>query len=225
MKLGVFDSGIGGEAVAAALRKTFPDAQIDTVNDHAHVPYGDKSPSEIRIFTEAAIKPFLDNSYDVVILACNTATAVAIEYLRHTYPDQKFIGIEPMIKTAAALTKTNIIAVCATPATLVSKRYKQLISTYGAHLDILEPDCSDWAYLIENNQLNRFQIETTIHQLCERGVDVIVLGCTHYHWIKSLISMLADERAVVIEPSEAIGRRVAQLFELLFDTEQIMLNH
>ena len=214
MKLGVFDSGIGGEAVAIALRETFPDAQIDTVNDREHIPYGDKTPSQVREFTEIAIRPFLDDSYDVIILACNTATAIAIDYLRRTHPNQKFIGIEPMIKTAATLTKTRTIAVCATPRTLASNRYKKLVSTYGAHLDIIEPDCSNWAYLIENNQLNRLEIEATINQLCTRGADVIVLGCTHYHWIKSLISELADGRAVVIEPSEAIGRRVVQLLEL-----------
>lgn len=93
MKLGVFDSGIGGEAVAIALRETFPDAQIDTVNDREHIPYGDKTPSQVREFTEIAIRPFLDDSYDVIILACNTATAIAIDYLRRTYPNQKFIGI------------------------------------------------------------------------------------------------------------------------------------
>lgn len=214
MKLGIFDSGIGGEAVATALRETFPDAQIDTVNDRTHIPYGDKTPSQVREFTEIAIRPFLDDSYDVIILACNTATAIAIDYLRRAHPNQKFIGIEPMIKTAASLTKTRTIAVCATPGTLASNRYKQLVATYGTHLDIIEPDCSDWAYLIENNQLNRLDIEATINQLCRHDADVIVLGCTHYHWIKSLINELVDGRAVVIEPSEAIGRRVVQLLEL-----------
>ncbi|MCY1308238.1 Glutamate racemase [compost metagenome] len=118
-----------------------------------------------------------------------------------------------MIKTAAELTKSNIIAVCATPATLASERYHQLIQTYGTHLEIIEPGCSQWAYLIENNKLNRSEVKQVITEICDRGADIIVLGCTHYHWIKSLVTELAAGRAEVIEPSEAIGRRVSALLE------------
>lgn len=214
MKLGVFDSGIGGEAVAAALALTLPQATILTVNDRVHLPYGDKTPDQVRQFTETAIQTLLAASCDVIILACNTATALAIEYLRAAYPKQKFIGIEPMIKTAAELTKGKIVAVCATPATLASSRYAMLVQKYGSHLTILEPDCSEWAYWIENNQVNREHIAEIINNVCEQGADVIVLGCTHYHWIKELIIELAAGRATVIEPSEAIGRRVQELLEL-----------
>ena len=213
MKLGTFDSGIGGEAVAAALQVAFPDAEIVTVNDKANIPYGDKLPHEVISLTDVAIQPLLQAHCNVIILACNTATAEAIEPLRLKYPTQKFIGIEPMIKPAAELTKTHTIAVCATPATLASQRYGRLVSKYAAHLDIIEPDCSQWAYLIENNQLNRSQVERTINDVCARGADVIVLGCTHYHWIKDLIVELAAGRAQVLEPSQAIARRVKQLLE------------
>lgn len=218
MKLGVFDSGIGGEAVAQALQQTFPDAEMIVVNDKANVPYGDKTVEEVIRLTDAAIQPLLSASCDIIILACNTATAAAIETLRASYPTQKFIGIEPMIKTAASLTKTNAIAVCATPATLSSKRYQQLIAKYGTHLDIIEPDCSTWAYMIENNQLNHELVKQIITNICERGADVIVLGCTHYHWIKEEIIELAAGRATILEPSEAIGRRVQQL---LLDTQSV----
>lgn len=211
MKIGVFDSGIGGQAVANALQLQFPHAVIQVLNDKQNVPYGSKSPRLVLQLTETAIRPFLDGTFDVIVLACNTATAIAIETLRAKYPNQKFIGIEPMIRTAAGLTKTQTIAVCATPATLASDRYIALIQRYGTHLDIIEPDCSQWAYLIENNQMNRSQIETTINSLCERGADVIVLGCTHYHWIKELITTIAGDMVSVIEPSEAIGRRVENL--------------
>jgi glutamate racemase len=213
MKLGVFDSGIGGEAVAGALQQSFPDAQIITVNDKKHVPYGDKSSEEVWHLTDMAIQPLLYAKCDIIILACNTATALAIEPLRQKYPDQKFIGIEPMIKTAAEHTASKIIAVCATPATLASERYLSLVKRYGTHLEILEPDCSQWAYWIENNQLNRQHIADTINNVCERGADVIVLGCTHYHWIKDLIIELAAGRATVIEPSDAIARRVTALLD------------
>lgn len=213
MKLGVFDSGIGGEALVQSLQKTFPEAEVLSVNDHEHVPYGDKPKREIIERTDLTIQPLLQASCDVIIIACNTATMHAIEPLRAKYPHQKFVGIEPMIKTAASLTKTSIIAVCATPAALASERYLQLVEKHAKHLEIIEPDCSQWAYWIENNQLNRLHVEQIINDLCARGADVIVLGCTHYHWIKDLIIELAAGRAQVIEPSEAIGRRVKQLLE------------
>ena len=213
MKIGVFDSGIGGETLVQSLQKTFPDANIMSVNDHEHLPYGDRTKQEIIRLTDACIQPLFDAKCDVIVLACNTATAHAIETLRAKYPDQKFVGIEPMIKPAAALTKSCIIAVCATPATLASERYHHLIKEYGAHLEIIEPDCSQWAWWIENNQVNRLHVEQTIDDVCDRGADVIILGCTHYHWIKDLIIELADGRAEVIEPSEAIGRRVKYLLE------------
>jgi glutamate racemase len=213
MKLGVFDSGIGGEAVAAALQKTFPAANIITVNDHDNVPYGEKPKDTVITLTDAAIQPLLQAQCDVIILACNTATALAIEHLRKNYPHQKFIGIEPMLKTAAARTKTGTIAVCATRATLGSMRYAELIERYGKDLTVIEPDCSQWAYWIEHNQLNHDHIKEIIDNVCNNGADIIVLGCTHYHWIKEDIIALADSRAVVLEPSEAIGRRVIELLE------------
>lgn len=211
MKLGVFDSGIGGEAVAAALRVTFPDADIITVNDRQHIPYGDKAPEEVIRLTDTAIQPLITASCDVIIIACNTATALAVEPLRQRYPTQKFIGIEPMIKTAASVSTTGTIAVCATPATLASDRYHNLIAQYGAGLQIIEPDCATWAHMIEHNQINHHTIEHIITTVCDQGADVIVLGCTHYHWIKDLIIELAAGRAAILEPSEAIGRRVQQI--------------
>lgn len=208
MKLGVFDSGIGGEAVATALRESFNDADILVVNDRDNVPYGDKSSEEIIRLTESALRPLLEASCDVIVIACNSATTAAISYLRQTYPDQKFIGIEPMVKPAAEATKTKVVAVCATPATLRSARYQSLVTRYGAGLTILEPDCSTWAQMIEDNTVNETEIHTTIDACLKQSADVIVLGCTHYHWIKREITELARGKAVVLEPSEAIATRI-----------------
>ena len=155
MKLGIFDSGIGGTAIARTLQLHFPLAELIVVNDRKNIPYGDKEPSEIIHMTDAAIQPLLSLRCDAIVIACNTATALAIDSLRASYPDQLFIGIEPMIKTAAQLTKTRTIAVCATPGTLNSRRYQALIAKYGKELTILEPDCSGWAYAIENDLVSR----------------------------------------------------------------------
>lgn len=214
MKIGVFDSGIGGEAVARSLRTAFPDAAIKTVNDRAHAPYGSKNQHEVTELTDAAIQPLLDWQCDVLVIACNTATTQALATLRRRYPHQRFVGVEPMIKPAAALTKTGMIAVCATPSTLASERYQHLVKTYASHLTIVEPDCSEWAYMIENNAINHSVIQAQIKDVVARGCDVIVLGCTHYHWIKDVIETASGPGVVVIDPSQAVAKRIGQLLEL-----------
>ena len=213
MKLGIFDSGIGGEAVAESLRIAFPTADITTVNDREHVPYGDRTLEDIARLTDAAIQPLLASGCDVIVIACNSATAAAIETLRATYPEQLFIGLEPMIKPAAAMTRTGTVAVCATPATLSSDRYQHLKETFAAEITVLEPDCSGWSRMIEDNAVNEDHVEETIESVCAAGADVIVLACTHYHWIRGAIEKTAAGRATVIDPSDAIADRVRSLLE------------
>lgn len=209
MNIGVFDSGIGGEAVANSLRNYFPEAKITVVNDRENLPYGDKTSHQIRLLTDAAIQPLLGS--DVIVIACNSATTAAIEFLRVKYTNQKFIGIEPMIKPALDLTKTRIIGVCATPATLGSNSYRMLKDKYARNYQVVEPDCSNWAQMIENNDLNNSEVITVLDEMIANQVDVIVLGCTHYHWIKELIVEYVGPDIQVLEPSEAIGRRVSSL--------------
>ncbi len=209
MNIGIFDSGIGGEAVANSLRNYFPEAKITLVNDRENLPYGDKTPHEIRYLTDAAIQSLLGS--DVIVIACNSATTAAIEFLRSKYTNQKFIGIEPMIKPALNLTKTRIIGVCATPATIGSNSYRILKDKYARNYQVIEPDCSNWAQMIENNDLNKSEITAVLDEMIARQVDVIVLGCTHYHWIKELIVEHVGPDITVLEPSEGIGRRVSSL--------------
>lgn len=214
MKIGIFDSGIGGKAMAHELELALGDnLEIIIVDDHKNVPYGDKKQSEIISLTDAAIQPLLKANCDIILIACNTATVLAIDSLRLKYPNQRFIGIKPMIRTGAKLTKSNIIAVCATPATLGSDRYKKLVKKLDYNLKIIEPDCSDWAKMIENNQINYEEIEKVINDLCDQGADVIVLGCTHYYWIKDFIVKICKGRARVIEPSKAVIYRVERLLK------------
>lgn len=211
MKIGVFDSGIGGQAVAEQLRVLIPDAEILSVNDSAHVPYGSRSPEEIISLTKHAIQPLLEASCDVIVIACNTATTVAIRELRETYPTMKFVGIEPMVKPAASLTESGRIAVLATPATLQSARYQELKDTWAKGVTIEEPDCSDWASLIEHEKSDQVPIESVIEDLVSRDVDVIVLACTHYHWLKDRAELAAKGRAKILEPSDAISRRIKDI--------------
>lgn len=216
MKIGVFDSGIGGQSIANSLTQDFLDAEIMYVQDSEHVPYGGREETEIIELTEKAIQPLLESNCDCIVLACNTASAAAIEYLRERYPQQKFVGLEPMIKPAAKATKSNVIAVCATPYTLSSQRYARLKKTYASDITVLEPDCSDWAEMIEHNTVDDVKIERVVTDSLEQGADVIVLACTHYHWIKEKIVSLVGDKAIVLEPSEAISRRVASILDMNF---------
>lgn len=211
MKLGVFDSGIGGRSIADHLQRDYPESEIVYASDREHVPYGNRSSDDVVALTDTAIQPLLAAQCDVIILACNTATAAAIETLRQRYPRVPFIGLEPMVKPAAALTKTGVIAICATPSTLASVRYKKLKQKYTQSTRVIEPDCSQWALMIETDRVDHKVIANTIESALDKGADVIVLACTHYHWIKEDIIALANDRAVVIDPSEAISRRVSEV--------------
>lgn len=214
MRIGIFDSGIGGVIVASELQKAFPDALIMVENDHDNAPYGDKSASDIIALTDAAIQPLLRADCDVIILACNTATTVAIDTLRLRHPSQRFIGLEPMVKPAPMLSKSGVIAICATPATLASERYNQAKHLHAADVTVVEPDCSDWATLIENNEINRKHIEVVAQFCLNHNADVVVLGCTHYHWIKDEITEALGGKAQVLEPTDAIVTRVKELLHL-----------
>jgi glutamate racemase len=119
-----------------------------------------------------------------------------------------------MVKPAAAATKTGVIAVCATPRTLSSDRYKFLKDEYAKGVKVLEPDCSDWSYMIETNSVDRDKIAKIVEDVCAQGADQIVLGCTHYHWIEDLMREIADSRAQVIQPEIAV---VEQLKRVLKD--------
>lgn len=210
-RIGVFDSGIGGLSVAKAIENAFPGDKVLFASDKEHMPYGDKSPSQVLVFVLPILEQMVQEGCDVIVIACNTVTTTLIEELRARVP-VPLVGIEPMVKPAAAKTKSGIIAVCATPATLASGRYAWLKVTFAQGVTVLEPDCSQWAYMIEHNQVNESKLRTQISELCDAGADVIVLGCTHYHWIEDIIQQIAAERAVAIQPEAPV---LAQLRRVL----------
>jgi glutamate racemase len=211
IKIGVFDSGVGGIKMARAIQKELPDAEIVNKSDTQYFPYGNRTTAEIYQFTKPLIKELVDEGCQVIVIACNTVTTNLIENLRQEF-SLPFVGMEPMIKPAAELTKSKVVAVCATPRTLASKRYNYLKETYASDIKVLEPDCSDWAQMIESNNINQDKIKKTVDEVCSLGADVIVLGCTHYHWIEELIREQAEERAQVLQPEVPV---IAQLKAVL----------
>lgn len=201
--IGVFDSGKGGLSVANAIQKALPDDTVIFVNDHDHMPYGDKQPAEVLSLVLPILQRLVEQGCSVIVIACNTVTTTLIDDLRERIP-VPLIGIEPMVKPAAARSNSGVIAVCATPSTLASKRYAWLKNAYAAGITVLEPDCSRWASMIENNQVNQDSLRVQINDLCDQGADVIVLGCTHYHWIEDTIQEIAAQRAVVVQPEQPV---------------------
>jgi glutamate racemase len=123
--------------------------------------------------------------------------------------------MEPMVKPAAEMTKTGIITVCATPTTLASERYRYLKDTYAKNIEVIEPECSRWAALIEHNQINQGHIAEAIEPALQKGSDVIVLGCTHYHWIEQEVRDMVDGRAIIIQPEEPVIRQLKKVLEQL----------
>ncbi len=201
--IGVFDSGIGGLSVVKAIEQAMPDAAVIFKNDTEHMPYGNKSPEQLLELVFPLFRQFEAAHCDAIVIACNTVTTTLIEQLRALF-SIPLVGIEPMIKPASQLTSSKIVAVCATPTTLSSQRYHELKDTFAARITVLEPDCSQWASMIEHDQVQENAIRLQIDEVCNAGADVIVLACTHYHWIEELINTTINGRAMLLQPEQAI---------------------
>lgn len=214
IKIGVFDSGVGGLSVVRAIQKQAPQLEVIFKNDEKHVPYGTRSVEEIYNFVKPILQEMVDEGCRVIVIACNTVTTNLIRRLREEF-EVPLVGMEPMVKPAAALTESKVIAVCATPRTLTSDRYRWLKDTYAKGVEVLEPDCSDWSTMIEDNNIDRHKITSTVDGICSQGADVIVLGCTHYHWIQDLIKKAAAGRAKVLQPEVPVIDRLNSVLSQL----------
>jgi glutamate racemase len=213
IRIGVFDSGMGGKSVANAVTKALPDASVTFVSDTENLPYGSKTPDQLY----AIVLPILQKlatSSDVIVIACNTVTTTLIDRLRAVITTP-LVAVEPMVKPAAEQTKTGVIAVCATPTTLASARYRELKDTYAQGITVIEPDCSQWTRMIESNNLDKTHVTDSIQAACQAGADVIVLGCTHYHWIEDLIRLAAGPGVTVIQPEPAVVRQLTKVISEL----------
>jgi glutamate racemase len=213
-KVGVFDSGIGGPAVARAIHAELPDIEIVLRDDRAHLPYGSRTVEEIHSFVTPILIGMVNDGCRVIVIACNTVTTNLIDSLRLEI-NIPLIGLEPAVKPAAEASKSGVIAVCATPRTLSSKRYAELKDKYAKNIKVLEPDCSDWALMIENNRVEREKVAKRINEVLEADADQIVLGCTHYHWIEDQIKELAKGRAEVIQTEAPVVKQLKRVLSQL----------
>jgi glutamate racemase len=214
MKIGIFDSGVGGQSFVDAVKLRFPLVEIIYKDDKENVPYGNKNPAELLTLTLPIFRQFEADGCDAVLVACNTITTNIIQGLRREI-SVPLVGAEPMIKPAAAKSITRKIAVCATPATLRSKRYTWLKQQYADGVSIVEPDCSNWAYMIEHNRKNELDLHSMIEDLRAKNVDVVVLGCTHYHWIEEELREIGSPDIQIIQPIEPILNQLENVLSKL----------
>lgn len=218
LKIGVFDSGLGGLTVVHAMTKVIRGADIFYIADTKNAPYGEKTPEQILQFSLNITQYLIDtHNIDALILACNTATSAAIEQLRKTYPSLIIIGTEPGIKPAIEQTKTGKIGVLATPATLQGSKYQKLVNTLCVHksITIYEQACHGLVDQIEKGEINSPQtndlLEKWLSPMRESDVDTIVLGCTHYPLISQNIENIMHRDIKLIHTGEAISRHLLAL--------------
>jgi glutamate racemase len=225
--IGVFDSGLGGLSVLAAIARALPEADLIYLADTAHVPYGNKSDEFIRGRVLAIGRHLADSGCDVLVVACNTATAAAVEALRRQHPEIPVVGIEPGIKPAAIASQTRRIAVLTTESTARSERLQRLIADHASDVAVDIEACPGWATRVEMLGFDApafaAEIEEKISPLLDRGVDRLVLGCTHYSFLAPLLAPLIDGRAELVDVADAVARQVTRLSKNQTGSAQLQL--
>lgn len=212
--IGIFDSGLGGLSVAAAVQAELPHEQICYVADSRFCPYGERSPVEIRWRSGLVADALIQRGAKLLIVACNTATAVALEDLRARL-SVPVIGLEPALKPAVALSATGRIGILVTTRTAASSRLKDLIDRFGADATVHVVPAPGLVDLVERGLTDGPLVERHLRPLVEplltQGVDTIVLGCTHYPALHRAITAIAGEGVRLVDSGAAIGRRAAKL--------------
>ena len=215
--IGIFDSGIGGLSVTADILKMMPFEDISYIADTQYIPYGTKATDELIERSLKISDFFIRQQCKAIVVACNTATSAAIEILRQTF-DVPIVGIEPAVKPAAGKTKNGIIGVLATQNTLSGGKLLALRERHAKDVEVIYRACPGLVEAIENGIDNEITIEQIITPhisfLKENRVDTIVLGCTHYPLVKSLIERVSGKGIVVIDPSPAVATEVKRQLDL-----------
>ena len=209
--IGLFDSGTGGLSVLREIVRLLPDEQYVYFSDNAHCPYGEKSPDFIRARGRHIARTLIEKGADVIVVACNTATAAAIQDLRETFP-VPFIGMEPAVKPAALGTRTGVIGVLATAGTLRGSKYLTTKGNFEDNCTIVEHVGKGFVELVESGRLTGPEAEAVVREslqpLLDAGADTIVLGCTHYPFLKDTLRKVAGAQIRFIDPAPAVARHL-----------------
>jgi glutamate racemase len=217
--IGVFDSGVGGLSVLKAIRAQLPAQPVFYFADQAHVPYGSRSLEEVRAYSSAITEFLLNLGSAVIVVACNTASAAALQELRAEFPQTRFVGMEPAVKPAAEQTRTGVVGVLATPATFQGRLYSSVVERFASGVTLIQNTCPGLVGEIEKGNLDGVEtcriLQEAILPMLERNIDTIVLGCTHYPFVIPLIREIAGEGVNVIDPAPAIARQTGRVLDSL----------
>ena len=209
--VGFFDSGRGGLCILEAFKRECPRESTVYLADSAHCPYGNRPADEIVRLSDACVKRLLKRGCKMVVVACNTATAAAIDTLRANYPQVPFIGIEPAVKPAALRSKTGVVGVLATAGTFGGRLYNETKAKFAKDVTVIATVADEFVTLVERGETRGRRVEAAVRKriapLLAAGADKIVLGCTHFPHLRPVIEKLAAGRAEVIDPAAAVARQ------------------
>ena len=215
LRIGLFDSGLGGLSVLRDLRQHMPKAQFLYIADSGNAPYGERDDAFIATRALAISEFLLSQGAQVIVVACNTATAMAVHTLRQRWPQVPIVGVEPGVKPAVALSANKRIGVLATPGTLASDKFKRLIESHGQDALIFPQPCPGLAKEIESGQLDspalRTLVDTFSRPLIDAQVDTVVLGCTHYPFVAPLFKHALGLKVRIIDTAEAVARQTQRV--------------
>ena len=215
--IGIFDSGVGGLSVLRAIREQMPEESVIYFGDQGHIPYGPRPMQQIRDFSEAITRFLLGQEAKIIVVACNTASAAALKYLRETFPDAQFVGMEPAVKPAAEHTHSGKVGVLATPATFQGALYASVVERFANGVELFQNTCPGLVQEIEQGDLSgertRSILEDALLPMLEKDIDTVVLGCTHYPFVIPLIQEIVGDGVRVIDPAPAVARQTARVLE------------
>lgn len=215
--IGVFDSGVGGLSVLRAMRALMPNENMIYLGDQGHVPYGPRPMEEIQKFSERITRFLLKQNSKLIVVACNTASAAALTYLRKQFPEVTFVGMEPAVKPAAETTRTGRVGVLATPATFQGALYASVVERFGTAVELFQNTCPGLVGQIEKGELTstatRSILEDALGPMLEKNIDTVVLGCTHYPFVIPLIEQIVGKNVRVIDPAPSVARQAKRLLE------------
>jgi len=214
--IGVFDSGVGGLSVLREIRRLLPEEDLLYVADSAHAPYGDREAQFIEARSLAAIRFLVERQAKAIVIACNTATSVAVESLRSRF-GIPIVAIEPAIKPACEATRSGVVGVLATSRTLEGANVARLAAEHGRSVRVLMQPCPGLVECVEEGDLDgerpRRLVERYLQPLLEQNADTIVLGCTHYPFLAPLIQQAAGATVTLVNPASAVAKQLARRLE------------
>jgi glutamate racemase len=217
--IGVFDSGVGGLSVWREIARQLPHEDIVYFADQVHVPYGPRSQDQIRHFCDAIARFLIERGCKALVVACNTASAAALKHLRETIPHLPVIGMEPAVKPAAAMTRSGVVGILATPATFQGRLFQATAGRYAAQIRLVNQVCNGLAELVETGELHGAEMDAALRGFLEpilaAGADTVVLACTHYPFVIEPIRRIAGEAVTVIDPAPAIARHLGNVLDEL----------